>query len=153
MKNFDDESMKNREDTVFDLTDRWECLLENQQEEEFDCEYFCKLAVDTFQFIYPLNVNDEGKIQKGDIPRDVLKILLLAKEFASSQTFISYECEAAHMVAEAFCSQMATGWIAIDDVFSKDQFAVESVSGFFVIDTATFDLSEIIEDCEANFFD
>ena len=152
MKNFDEESMKNREDTVFDLTERWECLVEDQREEEFDRESFCKLAVDTFQFIYPLNVNDEGKIQKGDIPRDVLQMLLLAKEFASSETFISHECEAAHLVAEAFCSQMADGWIAIDDGFSKDRFAVEGCSGFFAIDTTTFDLSDIIEDLEANFF-
>ena len=152
MKNFDGESMKNREDTVFDLIDRWECLLEAQREGEFDCESFCKLAVDTFQFIYPLNVNDEGRIQRGDIPRGVLQMLLLAKEFASSQTFISHECEAAELVAEAFCSQMATGWIAIDDVFSKDQFAVEGLNDFFFINTTTFDLSDIIEDLKAELF-
>lgn len=139
MKSFDKENLNSREHIVFNLTHRWECLVEDQQEEEFDYEFFRKLAIDTFQFLFPLN---DGK---SDIPRDVVKILLLMKAFASYMITISEECDIAQFIADAFCSQITSGWLGIDGKLSKDQFIFEDYKGFCAIDTTTFDLSTVVE--------
>ena len=45
MKSFDKENLNSREHIVFDLTHRWECLVEDQQEDKFDHAFFRPLAV------------------------------------------------------------------------------------------------------------
>lgn len=169
MTSFEQDALGGRERTVLDLTDRWEALVEEQREGSFDRDAFCRLAADTFRLFFPLRdkhtlytkkvcpaddlrlffpKSDETRRETNDIPRDVLPILLFAKEFASCKTFLSCECGAAELVADALCSQLANGWIAIDGVFSEERFVVEGFAGFYIIDTATFDLSQLIEDVE-----
>ena len=139
MKSFDNENLNNREHIVFNLTHRWECLVEDQQEEEFDYAFFRPLAVDTFRLLFPLH---DGV---SDIPRDVVGILLLMKEFASFPIAISEKCDIAQLIAEALCSQVAFGWLTIDEELSEDQFVFETYNGYCAIDTATFDFSTIVE--------
>ena len=80
-----------------------------------------------------------------DIPRDVVCLLLLMKEFAACQTSISSKCDTAQFIADALCSQVASGWFGIDEELSEDQFVFETYSGYCAIDTATFDFSTIVE--------
>lgn len=129
-----------------DLTHRWETLLEEQRNDAFDYAYFCKLAADTFQLLFPLH--DEVEADKRDIPRGLFPSLLLAKTFAGDSAYISEECEAAKFVAEAFCSQLAYGWTAVDGGFPQERFAVKTPYGLFHIDTATFNLSPILKECQ-----
>lgn len=132
-------------DEIYDLNYRWKCLIEDLFEDEFDYEFFKYLAVHTFAFLFPYHSAE-------NIPRDVLGVLFKIKEFAEcpiklSCQNVSRANDAAQLVAQSFCIQMQEQWICINQKYSEDEFMVLDDCGkHYIIDTDTFDLSEIIDD-------
>lgn len=122
---------------VIDLTREWDHLRKKAWFEEFECEKFSKLAVETFQLLSDFNGEDY-------IPRDLLPLIRQISEFSVFEAYgFSKYCQAAVYIATLFCDQFNTGYVYTDE----DGFFVFDIGydNTYQIDPATFDLSHIIE--------
>lgn len=125
---------------ILNLTDRWESMNLDVLDNTFDYHVFRNLAADTFKNIFPYH-------SERTIPKELLELMLSVSKFANCMIGgISEECDAAQLVANEFCNQLADCWVCADDGVSEKVFIVADENGCdHYIDTETFDLSELID--------
>lgn len=123
------------------LNYRWENLIEDTFTREFDYSAFRALAVHTFAYLFPYHSAEE-------LPREVMTLLFRIKEFSCcpvcNERYAEYR--AAKLVAYELCDQIAGDWIQINSVFDDNRFVARDYDKHYIIDTNTFDLSEVLKD-------
>lgn len=125
---------------LLNLTDRWESMNQDVLDNIFDYHGFRNLAADTFKNILPYHA-------ERTIPKELLELMFSVNKFANCMIGgISEEYDAAQLVANEFCNQLADCWVCTDEGISEHVFIVADENGYdHYIDTETFDLSELID--------
>lgn len=133
------------------LCEEWQNVTSELDNFAFNLEAFKELAKETFFWL-------EKYFGESMFPDSIVSLLLCIKEFTCCRNYVSAESDAARFVAETLCN--------VDDMFGINgafyQFDPEGERNFRVslynsqledfydyeIDTATFDLSELISAIE-----
>lgn len=125
---------------IYFLQSDWQSMTQELWEDEFDYEKFRQVAKETFNILFEYHSVET-------VPKELLLLLFEIKEFAFYPVMdISEECDAAKLVANEFCNQISDCWVGTEDGIDKNTFVVMSENGTdCLIDTETFDLSELIE--------
>ena len=118
-----------------DLNQKWMRLVDDLYNFKFDYEVFKSVAVQAFAFLFQYRDAES-------IPREVLKLLFIMKEFAVHHFEGEDECYAAQVATNNLCAQIGGKWCKVDEEYSEDTFVIFiGNSGYYTfVDAKTFEL-------------
>ena len=126
-------------DNIYVLTENWEILNIQVFNDEFDYNSFQNTAKETFEILFEHKDDDA-------VSKDLLMLVLKINAFGENTIYNNEEENAAKLVAKELCNQFADCWVGTGNGIDKAVFVVAAGNGIdCFIDTATFDLSELIE--------